>query len=111
MALNPQNLVNFKDRSPEEMREIAKRANQKSQEAKKRKKMLKELLEVALSQETETGDYYMDMTKALILKAVEGDTKAYEVIRDTLGQKPKDEVEISSGDVINIKIGNDKNKS
>jgi hypothetical protein len=44
------------------------------------------------------------MTIALVNKAMFGDTKAYEVIRDTLGQRPKEEVELSTSNSIEINI-------
>ena len=46
----------------------------------------------------------MSMTIALVNKAMFGDTKAYEVIRDTLGQRPKEEVELSTSNSIEINI-------
>ena len=33
------------------------------------------------------------MSLALISKALTGDTKAFEVIRDTIGEKPKEQIE------------------
>ena len=44
------------------------------------------------------------MTLALLKKAKSGDTKAYEVVRDTLGQKPTDKLEANIDSTINIKV-------
>ena len=57
--------------------------------------MLRDLLEEALLKKTETGNKYIDITNALINEAEKGNVKAYETIRDTLGQKPKESIEHS----------------
>ena len=44
-------------------------------------------------EDAEGEDRYTKITRALIDKAEDGDTKAFEVVRDTLGQKPKEQVE------------------
>ena len=72
--------------------------------SKRRKTDLKELLELGLSlPDDKTGELNdMAMTISLIKKAVNGDVKAFEVIRDTIGQKPKDVVENINPPTINI---------
>ena len=53
---------------------------------------LKELLEVEVENaKGEKVTVQKNINSALILKAAKGDVKAYEVIRDTLGQKPVEE--------------------
>lgn len=66
------------------------------------RKTLKEELQILLSM----GDTQAKMSLALIEKAKNGDTRAFEVIRDTIGEKPKDEVALGSdgGIAVNIKI-------
>lgn len=83
------------ERTKEEQRVIAKMGGIASGKARKEKKMLKDLLEDALSKGTETDNEYVNITLALIREANKGNVKAYEVIRDTLGQKPIDKVEHS----------------
>ena len=39
-----------------------------------------------------TGDIQNQMTLAILEKAKTGDTKAYEVVRDTIGEKPVDKI-------------------
>ena len=92
---NDENLVSLRDRTTEEKREIAIKGGIASGKARKQKKMLKTLLEEALSKGTETDNDYINITLALIQQANNGNVKAYEVIRDTLGQKPKEQIEIS----------------
>ena len=95
--------------SPEEIRERNSRAGKASAKARKRKKELKELLLLALSQPQEgkpEEDNYMGITVALIQKALKGDTKAFEIIRDTIGQKPIEQLDINSNK-ININMPNE----
>ena len=72
-------------------------------EQKKRQKTFREALETLLSKEVvdKNGDKY-DLLTAISAKQVEkaskGDTKAFEVIRDTIGQKPVERVEITEWD-------------
>ena len=97
-----ENLIPMNERTKEEQREIAKKGGIASGEARREKKLLRELLEDALSKGTETDNEYVNITLALIKEANKGNVKAYEVIRDTLGQKPKEEIEIT--DVTNKKF-------
>lgn len=77
----------------------------KSGESKRRMKTFKEELQQLLQMEIlnkngEKISTQQNINSALILKAAKGDVRAYEVIRDTLGQRPKDEKEVvvMSGD-------------
>ena len=86
-----ENLRPFNELTEDEQRALATKGGKASAKARRRKKELKELLELALSQPSEIvdgEDNYTAITAALVNKAIQGDTKAYEVIRDTLGQKP-----------------------
>lgn len=98
-------------RSTSEAREKGRKGGKKSGETRKKKKELKELLEIALSQNDFLGqDLYTSITMALINKAIEGDVRAYETIRDTLGQKPTEKFEMSTSDIcINIVGDTDDN--
>ena len=62
--------------------------------AKRKKKQLKEELEILLAI-TDKNDKTVQekICFALIKKASEGDTKAFEIIRDTIGQKPIERIE------------------
>ena len=94
--MNEDNLIPMSERTKEEVREIAKRGGINSGKARREKKMLKDLLEDALSKGTDTDNEYVNITLALIREANKGNVKAYEVIRDTLGQKPKEQIELFS---------------
>ena len=101
---NIENLKPFNTLTEDEQRKIAKNGGKASVKARRRKKQLKELLELALSQPHEDGeDNYYAITAALIQEALNGNTKAFEIIRDTLGQKPTDALELKTADIkINI---------
>ena len=87
---NPQN--NFNNS------EVARKAQAKATEAKREKKALREELILLLSQ----GKTQEKMSLAIIEEAIKGNVKAFEVIRDTIGEKPKDIVENINPPVINI---------
>ena len=102
-ATNPQNLIPQNERPIEERRRIASMGGKARGEQKKRQKTFREALETLLAKEVidKNGEKY-DLLTAISAKQVEkaskGDTKAFEVIRDTIGQKPVERVEISDID-------------
>lgn len=101
---NEENLVSLADRTTEEQREIARKGGIASGEARKKRKTLKEELLLLL----EKGDTQEKISLALLQKAMNGDTKAFEVLRDTVGEKPVDKVEADVGITnINIKLDDD----
>lgn len=111
---NEQNLIPNSKRSPSELREQTRKAGIASGKARREKKAMKETLEVLLSMSLESGKSVdiegvkniaalkgrnISVQEAIMLKqiekAIEGDTKAAEYIRDTSGQKLKEALEIS----------------
>lgn len=88
------NEQNLKPLTTSKAREIGKKGGKKSGKVRREKKMLRDLLEEALEKKTETGNKYIDITIALITEAEKGNVKAYETIRDTLGQKPKENIKV-----------------
>lgn len=86
---NEKNLIPNSERSPKELREMARNGGLASGEARRKRKTLKEELLLLLSD----GDTQKSVTLALIAKAMDGDTRAFEIIRDTIGEKPVDKVE------------------
>ena len=77
--------------SKKEARERGRKGGLASGEARRKRKTLKEELLLMLSE----GETQQSVTLALIEKAMSGDTKAFEVIRDTIGEKPVDKVMIA----------------
>lgn len=90
--------------TPEERKEHARRGGLAKGESYKKKRLLKEYLQAILDCETAQGKTYAEeISFSLIQKALDGDTKAFEVIRDSIGQKPKDEIELNNSNItINI---------
>jgi hypothetical protein len=78
-------------RSKKEARERGKIGGQKSGEARREKKQLREEL-ILLLQASNTQE---KISVALINEALKGNVKAFEVIRDTIGEKPVSKSEIS----------------
>ena len=97
---NEQNLVPMASRTPRERQEISRKGQKASTEAKRARKTLKETLLLML----EEGNTQNDITLALLQKALNGDTKAYEVIRDTVGEKPTDKIEQSGESKLDVNI-------
>ncbi len=85
------NLRPLNTRNQKERKEIAKMGAEASNKKQKEKKLLKDSLLLLL--ETDRGQEMM--CTALLERAKTGDTKAFEVIRDTIGQKPIDKSEFS----------------
>lgn len=83
---NSKNLKSNSERTPKERKELAQKAGLKSGEARRARKTLKEELLLLL----ESGNTQNKMSLAIIKKALKGDIKAFEVIRDTIGEKPID---------------------
>ena len=102
-ATNPQNLIPQSEKSPEERSRIARMGQIASTEAKRRKKTFREAMEAILEKEVlDKNGNKIDLLTAISAKQIEkagkGDTKAFEVIRDTIGQKPVERVEITEWD-------------
>lgn len=84
---------NFKPRSTAEARKNGQKGGVRSGEARREKKRLRELLELALATKDSNGNTAAEsIVAALLREAQGGNVKAFETIRDTIGQKPKDEV-------------------
>lgn len=89
--------------------------------AKRQRKTMKMQLELLMSSKLENPDLekikkvltkfkipksdeniQMAMNVSMVQQALKGNTKAYEIIRDTLGEKPADKIENINPPVINI---------
>ena len=112
MANGHENLIPQSERTKDEQRKIASMGGKASGIARKKRMALRELTSILLTEEVpltpEQAEPYialgldvddvtvqLQMVKAQIAKALDGDTKAFEVIRDTVGEKPKDSMALS----------------
>lgn len=89
-------------RTESEARRKGKKGGIASGKARKENKLLKNMLQEALDKETKTGTFAVDITIALIKQAKKGNVRAYEVIRDTLGQKPIEKLKVENTETTKI---------
>lgn len=94
---NEKNLKPFSELAEKEQREIRRKGAFASAKKRREKKTFKELLKIALEMSTKSGNTNAEeIVASMILKAQSGDVKAFEAIRDTIGEKPKDEVDLTT---------------
>lgn len=92
-----ENLISLADRTTEEQREIARQGGIASGKARKAKADLRKALQVLLETDI-TGKNGKTMSGAEAMavvafqKAMKGDLRAWELVRDTSGQKPADKL-------------------
>ncbi len=87
-------------RSVSEAREKGKKGGKKSGETRAKKKTLKEELITLLETKIDNKTMQEKISFSLIQEALGGNVKAFETIRDTIGEKPKENVNIT-GEVNN----------
>jgi len=102
-----ENLINPKDRTSEELREMTRKGGIASGEARRRKKTMREALEMLLfdtklNEQTkqmlqaegiknaDDFNHQMVITRSLIAKAESGDVQAYHAICAMIGEKPSE---------------------
>lgn len=95
---NPQNFVSIGDRTMEEQRKITSAGGKASGRARRNKALLKDCLQILMEKKMldENGKKITGaeaLSVEVFQKALAGDMKAWELLRDTVGQKPVDKVE------------------
>lgn len=98
-----EDLKPMNQRTKEEQKKIATMGGIASGKARKQKKLLKECLEELLEKEIKgkNGESLSGaeaISVKLFKKALQGDLKAFEVVRDTAGQKPVEKVMVAEVD-------------
>ena len=96
---NPQNMKPLNTRSKEDQKKIRSKGGKKSGEVRRARKTLREELLAILSD----GDIQNKMSLALVNEALNGNnagsvTKAFETVRDTIGEKPIDKLMVAEVD-------------
>lgn len=86
---NEQNLIPNSERTPNELREMARNGGLASGEARRKRKTLKEELLLMLEDE----EVQKSVTTALINQAKKGNVKAFGMLRDTIGEAPVEKVQ------------------
>lgn len=98
---NEENLIPFGERTEKEQREIQVKGGIASGEARRAKKTMREMLDYLLEKEIEnqkTGEKVTcreAMLSAMVKKAIKGDVKACQFVRDTSGETPVSKTEIT----------------
>lgn len=94
---NEQNLKPVRNKN--EARERGKKGGQNSGKARRDKKILKDCFELLLEEKTNLNGKKLTGAEAMALtlfeKALGGDVKAAEFVRDTAGQKPIDKIMVA----------------
>lgn len=105
------NLMQNRETTPKERRENAKKAGKASGKARRKRKQLKDLFIsilstpipqdylkekiISLGLDNEEKNYNTLIGMTTLTEALKGNMKAIELIRDTIGEKPKEELEVS----------------
>ena len=84
-------------RSKDEAKERGKKGGIASGEARRKKKTIRETLEMMLAGQMPDGTTRRDaIVVALMEKALSGDVRAFETIRDSIGEKPTEKMNVST---------------
>ena len=94
------NNQNLKTPTSEQAREYGRKGGLKKAENEKKRKTLREELLALL----ETNQYQEKISLSLIKQAVDGNTKAFEVYRDSIGEKPSDKLELDQSKPFEVNI-------
>ena len=86
---NEQNLIPNSERTPSELRKMARNGGLASGEARRKRKTLKEELLLMLENE----EVQKSVAVALIQEAQNGNVKAFGMLRDTIGEAPVEKVQ------------------
>ena len=96
---------NLKVPTSDEAREYGRKGGKASAAKRAERKTFREGLLLLLNEPlkdklgVETGKTTQDaIIAALVKRAASGDTRAFEMIRDTIGEKPVQDVKVSTGD-------------
>lgn len=101
---NPQNLTFNTGKTQEELREHLSKAGKASGKARRDKKNLRLALEALLEKKTTDPETGAKMTGAELItlklyeQAVQGNVKAFEVLRSTIGQDPVQKLMVAEVD-------------
>lgn len=96
--MNDENLIPLNKRSKEEAKKIQDAGGEATKKMYAEKRKMKEILETLLSLPAEDIELNCSKKEAMLLKAIQnaekGDLKSIEFIRDTIAEKPKEQMQI-----------------
>ena len=115
---NEQNLIKNEDLTPNQRRENARKAGKASARKRQQNKTFKEIINKFLNGQVTDDRLKEQMVEfgfadnevsnkscavfALWKEAIKGNTKAFELMRDTIGEKPIEQIQNINPPVINI---------
>ena len=105
--MNEKNLIPNSERTPSELREMARKGGLASVEARRKRKSLKEELLLILEDE----EVQKSVAVALIQEAQSGNVKAFGMLRDTIGEAPIEKVQTTQTVVDLSAFGTDEIKA
>ena len=94
---NPQNLTPFDKMEPKKKKAVQSKGGKAGAESKRKRKAFKEALLLALTTvaDEETKQTVQDKgIEAIMAKFMAGDPKVFEIVRDTVGEKPTEKQEV-----------------
>lgn len=93
MANNEKNLIPNSERTPQQLKEMTSKAGKASGEARREKKLFQNAVLAALQAKNENGKTLLEeIVAAQIKRAMKGDTRAFDSLRDTSGEKQTDKI-------------------
>ena len=97
---NEQNLIGhgFHERTASEQREIARAGGKRSGEVRRENKLIKDRILERM------GETDWDTMIDNLIERASADTKSFEVLRDTIGQKPTEHIEADVNSVIRVTL-------
>lgn len=94
----------FDELTADEQRTIAQKGGKASGDARREKRALRDMLQKLLSSDFDIDGQKLNGAEAasvaLIKQALAGNVRAFEVIRDTIGEKPADKVNIETNEAV-----------
>lgn len=94
--MNEDNLIPNSERTPEELREMCRKGGIASGKVRRERKAFKEALLLAL-ETMKDGKTIQELgVEALMQKFISGDIQAFTTVRDTVGEKPTDKVDLNN---------------
>jgi hypothetical protein len=93
------NLIPLNKRTPEEVKAISTKGAIASNKAQAKRKTFREIFELLLNDKAIDGSNITNnelLALQMIVEAHKGNTKAFELVRDTIGEKPTDKSEVKT---------------
>lgn len=92
---NPQNLTPLNERTKKEQRKVQSKGGKVSGKKRRERKEFKEALKTALTVVMDNDKTVQEIgVEALMEKFMKGDPKVFELVRNTIGEKPTEKQEV-----------------